>query len=66
MNALAMMILFREGHFNILATLEMSGCLPSKSYIYSTTFMPAMQNYNLSLETVAPALSRSVKIVSNS
>ena len=66
MNALAVVILFGGGYFNILVILEMSGCLFSESHIYSIIFMPAMQNYNLFLETVAPALFRLTKIVSNS
>ena len=65
MNALAVMMLFGGGHFNILVTLEMSGYLSSELYIYPTIFMPAMQNYDLFSETVAPALSRSAKTVSN-
>ncbi len=65
MNALAVVILFRGGHFNILVTLETSGCLSSELYIYPTTFMPAMQNCDLSLETVASVFFRLVKTVSN-
>ncbi len=65
MNALAMIISLKGGHSNILATLEMSGCLPSELYIYPTTFMPTIQNCDLFPETVAPTLSRLVKIVSN-
>ena len=65
MKALAVMMLFRGGHFNILVTLETSGCLSSESYIYPTTFIPAIQNYNLFLETVAPAFSKLAKTASN-
>ncbi len=65
MNILAVIISLGEGHFNILAILKTSGCLFSESYIYPTTFISVIQNYNLSSETVAPALSKSTKIISN-
>ena len=65
MNTLTVVISFKESYFNILTILEMSGCLSLKSYIYPTTFIPAIQNYNLFLKTVAPALSKSAKIISN-
>ncbi len=64
-NTLAIVISFREGHSNILTTLEMSGCLSLKSYIYPTTFIPAIQNCNLPSETIAPTLSKLTRIASN-
>ena len=64
-NTLAIVISFREGHSNILTTLEMSGCLSLKSYIYPTTFIPAIQNYNLPPKTVVSTFSKSAKIASN-
>ena len=65
MNVLAVVISLREGHSNILAILEMSGCLSLELYIYSTTFISVMQNYDLFLKTVAPVFSKLVKIVFN-
>ena len=59
------MISLREGHSNILIILEISGCLFSKLYIYPITFIPAIQNYDLSPETVTPALSKLTKTISN-
>ncbi len=59
------MMLFKEGHSNILTTLKTSGCLSLELYIYPTTFIPAIQNYNLPPKTVAPALFRLAKTVSN-
>ncbi len=65
MNALAVIISLNKDHSNILAILETSGCLPLKSYIYPTTFIPAIQNYNLFLKTITPILSRSAKTAFN-
>ncbi len=59
------MILLKKDHFNILITLKTSGYLSSKSHIYSTIFIPAIQNYNLFLKTVTSTLSKSVKTTFN-
>ncbi len=65
MNTLAVMISLKKGHSNILAILKTSGCLPSELHIYPTTFMPAIQNCDLSSETVAPIFSKLAKTVFN-